>query len=337
MHMPSFQEKNQEFVVAEASWLESATRAIETEKSGMDALRAALNNGLAEPFLKAVEQIANSKGRVIISGIGKSGHIGTKLAATMASTGTPAYFVHASEASHGDLGMVTQDDVVIAISWSGETAELASLIAFTRRFKIPLISITRSATSTLGAASDICLALPAVKEACPHGLAPTTSTLIQLAIGDALAITLLEARGFTASDFKVYHPGGKLGATLRHVRDIMHSGDEVPLAAVGTSMREAIILMTQKSLGVLGITGMNGDLVGIITDGDLRRHISSDFLDKPVEEIMTSDPKTVPQDTLVGTAVEMINSMGISSLFVVEGKKPIGIVHLHGLLRVGAA
>ncbi|WP_310618812.1 KpsF/GutQ family sugar-phosphate isomerase [Flexibacterium corallicola] len=337
MHMPSFQQREETKVEVNQEWLNSACRTLEAEKTGVDSLLTSLQNGLGAPFLKAVETIGQSKGRVIVSGIGKSGLIGTKLAATFASTGTPAFFVHASEASHGDLGMITEEDVVIAISWSGETQELASLIAFTRRFRVPLIGITSKSESALGRASDICLELPAVQEACPHGLAPTTSTLIQMAIGDALAIALLEARGFTASDFKVYHPGGKLGATLQHVRDVMHSGPEVPLAPVGTSMREAIVLMTQKSLGVLGITNGLGQLVGIITDGDLRRHISSDFLDKPVEEIMTADPKTVTEDLLVGAALDMINTMGITSLFVVDGKRPVGIVHLHGLLRVGAA
>ncbi|MDD7911836.1 MULTISPECIES: KpsF/GutQ family sugar-phosphate isomerase [Pseudovibrio] len=337
MHMPSFQKHEERIVTPSEDWLLSAERTIQTEITGLQALSAALGNGLSAPFTRAIETIAKSTGRVIISGIGKSGIIGTKIAATLASTGTPAFFVHASEASHGDLGMITEDDVVIAISWSGETQELASLIAFTRRFRVPLISITSKKDSALGKASDIVLALPRVEEACPHGLAPTTSTLLQLAIGDALSIALLEARGFTAQDFKVYHPGGRLGASLQHARDVMHGGDTMPLAKLGTSMREAIVLMTQKGFGVLGIVNELGQLKGIITDGDLRRHISSDFLDKAVEEIMTEDPKTITGDLLVASAVEMINSMAITALFVVEDSRPVGIVHLHDLLRIGAA
>ncbi len=337
MHMPSFQKHDERIVTPSADWLVSAERTLATEIESLKTLRAALGNGLSAPFTKAIETIAQSTGRVIISGIGKSGIIGTKIAATLASTGTPAFFVHASEASHGDLGMITEEDVVVAISWSGETQELASLIAFTRRFRVPLISITSKKDSTLGAASDIVLALPRVEEACPHGLAPTSSTLLQLAIGDALAIALLEARGFTAQDFKVYHPGGRLGASLQHARDIMHTGDSLPLARMGTSMREAIVLMTQKGFGVLGITNELGQIKGVITDGDLRRHISSDFLDRNVEDIMTENPKTISADLLVASALEMINSLSITSLFVVEDSRPVGIVHLHDLLRVGAA
>ncbi len=318
-------------------WIHSAAKTIETERAALTALQASLSNGLSVPFSRAVETISQSKGRVIVSGIGKSGIIGTKLAATLASTGTPAFFVHASEASHGDLGMITEDDVVIALSWSGETQELASLLGFTRRFKVPLIAITRNANSALGKASDICLTLPKVPEACPHGLAPTSSTLIQLALGDALAITLLEAKGFTAQDFKVYHPGGKLGASLMHVKDIMHTGDHLPLGQAGMLMKEALVLMTQKSFGVLGITDINARLIGIITDGDLRRHISPDFLDKKVEDVMTENPKTIGGDLLAPSALEMMNSMRISSLFIVDAGKPVGIIRTLDLLNVGAA
>lgn len=337
MHMPSFLTHEERPFRPQEEWLPSASRTIQTEIAAMQALQDSLNNGLGDPFLKAVETIAFCKGRVIVSGIGKSGIIGTKLAATLASTGTPAFFVHASEASHGDLGMITEDDVVIALSWSGETMELASLIAFTRRFKVPLIAVTRSATSALGQAADITLALPRVPEACPHGLAPTSSTLIQLALGDALAITLLEAKGFTAQDFKVYHPGGKLGASLTHIKDVMHTGDHIPLAQTGMLMKEALVLMTQKGFGILGITNEQGDLVGIITDGDLRRHISSNFLDNTVETIMTPNPKTVEKGLLAPAALEMMNSKNISSLFVVEDKKPIGVVRILDLLKIGAA
>lgn len=320
-----------------ARYLVSAERTLETEIAGLSALRAALKNGLSAPFLKSVELIAGSKGRVIVSGIGKSGHIGTKLAATLASTGTPAFFVHASEASHGDLGMITQDDVVIALSWSGETQELAGVVSYTRRFKVPLIAITSSEDSTLGRAADIVLKMPNVSEACPHGLAPTTSALVQLAAGDALAIALLESRGFTAQDFRVFHPGGRLGASLKTAYDIMHKGDSVPVAHKDMLMRDAIVLMTQKGFGVLGIVDELNRLTGIITDGDLRRHISTNFFDKLVVDVMTPKPKTVQTDMLSGAVLELINSSAITSVFVVEDERPVGIIHLHDLLRIGAA
>lgn len=322
---------------AAARYLVSAERTLETEIAGLSALRAALKNGLSGPFLQTVDLIAKSAGRVIVSGIGKSGHIGTKLASTLASTGTPAFFVHASEASHGDLGMITQDDVVIALSWSGETQELASIVGYTRRFKVSLVAITSSNESTLGRAADIVLKMPGVTEACPHGLAPTTSALVQLATGDALAIALLESRGFTAQDFRVFHPGGRLGASLKVAQDIMHKGDALPIARNDMLMRDAIVLMTQKGFGVLGITDELNRLIGIITDGDLRRHISTNFLDKPVSDIMTPQPKTIQGDVLSASVLEIINSLAITSVFVVEDERPIGIVHLHDLLRIGAA
>lgn len=322
---------------ASAKILVSAERTLETEIGGLSALRAALKNGLSAPFINTVNLIAGIKGRVIVSGIGKSGHIGTKLAATLASTGTPAFFVHASEASHGDLGMITQDDAVIALSWSGETQELAGVVAYTRRFKVPLIAITSSEDSTLGRAADIVLKMPSITEACPHGLAPTTSALIQLAVGDALAIALLENRDFTAQDFRIFHPGGRLGASLKTARDIMHKGDAVPLAHKDMIMRDAIVLMTQKGFGVLGVVDELNRLTGIITDGDLRRHISTNFLDKSVLDIMTPKPKTIQGDMLSGAVLEMVNSSAITSVFVVEDERPIGIIHLHDLLRIGAA
>jgi arabinose-5-phosphate isomerase len=318
-------------------FLTSAERTLETEIAGLSALRAALQNGLSGPFMKAAELISKIKGRVVITGIGKSGHIGVKLAATLASTGTPAFFVHAAEASHGDLGMITRDDAVVALSWSGETQELASIVGYTRRFKVPLIAITSRENSTLAKAADIILKMPIVTEACPHGLAPTTSALVQMAAGDALAIALLENRGFTAQDFRVFHPGGRLGASLKTARDIMHRGDAVPLAQIGLPMRDAIILMSQKGFGVLGVTDDLHRLIGIITDGDLRRHISTDFLDKPVEDIMTKGPKTIQPSMLSAAVLEMINSSEITSVFVVEDTRAVGIVHLHDLLRIGAA
>lgn len=315
----------------------SALRTIETEAAGLATLKAALGNGLSEPFARAVATIAAARGRVIVTGIGKSGHVGAKIAATLASTGTPASFVHATEASHGDLGMITDNDVVLALSWSGETQELAATIAYTRRFKVPLVAITSRAESALGTAADIVLALPKVEEACPHGLAPTTSTILQMATGDALAIALLEARGFTAQDFKVYHPGGRLGASLLHARDVMHGGEKLPLATPVTTMRDAIVLITQKGFGVLGIVDEAGQLVGIITDGDLRRHLSHDFLDKTAGDVMTRAPKTIPGDMLLASAMEFLNRTSITAVFVVEDGRPVGIIHLHDLLRHGVA
>jgi len=317
--------------------LVSAERTLETEIAGLSAVRAALKNGLSAPFRQTFEIIQKSKGRVVVTGIGKSGHIGTKIAASLASTGTPSFFVHASEASHGDLGMITQDDVVLALSWSGETQELASIVNYTRRFKVPLIAITSRGDSSLGRAADIVLKLPSVAEACPHGLAPTTSALIQLAIGDALAVALLEGRGFTAQDYRVLHPGGRLGASLRTAKDIMHSGERLPLVSVATSMSEGIVLMTQRGFGVLGVTDELNQLIGIITDGDLRRHVSSNLLEKTAGDIMTRSPKTVPPDALSGSILELVNSLSITSVFVIEDGRPIGIVHLHDLLRIGAA
>ncbi len=315
----------------------SARRTIETEGAGLDALKAALEDGLAAPFAEAAEIIALARGRVIVSGVGKSGHIARKIAATLASTGTPAFFVHPAEASHGDLGMVTSDDVVLALSWSGETVELKSLVEYSRRFRIPLIAITARPASTLARESDVVLTLPEAHEACPHGLAPTTSTLMQLALGDALAIALLEGRGFTAQDFRQIHPGGRLGASLRLVGEIMHDGAAIPLAGLGTPMSQAILAMTEKGFGCLGVTGGDGALVGIITDGDLRRHLGPDLLSRKVDEVMSPRPKTIPPDMLCGAALELLNQAKITTLFVVEDAKPIGIVHMHDFLRQGVA
>ena len=269
--------------------------------------------------------------------MGKSGHIGQKTAATLASTGTPAFFVHPGEASHGDLGMIMPNDVILAYSWSGETVELLNLINFSRRFKVPLISVTSSAKSALGKASEICLELPKAQEACPHGLAPTTSTTMQLALSDALAIALLEARGFTAGDFKVFHPGGKLGASLQFVSDIMHKGEALPLVSQDTGMSEALPLMTEKSLGCLGVVDKAGSLAGIITDGDLRRKMGPELFTASAGEVMTANPKTVGPDLLVSAALEQINTSNITALFVVEDGKPVGILHIHDLLRAGVA
>ena len=314
----------------------SGLRTLETEAGGITALVAAMQNGLGAAFTAAVEAIRAARGRVVVTGMGKSGHIGRKIAATLASTGTPALFVHPAEASHGDLGMITADDVIMALSWSGETVELKNLIDYSRRYRIGLIAVTADVGSTLAKAADVVLALPQAREACPHNLAPTTSSLMQLALGDALAIALLESRGFTALDFGALHPGGRLGAALKTVRDIMHSGDKMPLASLGNRMSDALVEMTAKGFGCVGIT-QEQQLVGIITDGDLRRKMRPDLLDMPVEAVMTKRPKTIRPDQLTSEALEILNSSKITALFVVEAGVPIGIVHMHDLLRAGVA
>jgi arabinose-5-phosphate isomerase len=315
----------------------SAVRTLDAEASGISTLSAAIRDGLGRAFVAAVQMIAAARGRLIVTGMGKSGHVGRKVAATFASTGTPAFFVHPGEASHGDLGMITSDDVIMGLSWSGETAELKDLIDYSRRFRIGLIAVTAFADSTLGKAADVVLALPQAREACPHNLAPTTSTLMQAALGDALAVALLESRGFTALDFRNFHPGGRLGALLKLVRDVMHTGAEVPLAAVGTPMAQAITEMTAKTFGCVGIVDAAGRLAGIITDGDLRRHMSPDLLERRVEEVMTREPKTVRPDQLVSEALELLNTTKKTQLIVVESGRPVGVVHFHDLLRAGVA
>jgi arabinose-5-phosphate isomerase len=322
---------------AEAALVASAMRTLGLEGDGLEALKSALGNGLAAPFARAVRLLKEARGRVIISGIGKSGHVGQKIAATFASTGTPAFFVHPSEASHGDLGMIAREDVILAISWSGETVELKNIITYSRRFSVPLISLTSRADSALAKQSDVVLELPRTKEACPHGLAPTTSTTMQLALGDCLAIALLEAKGFTERDFKALHPGGSLGATLKYVADVMHSEDDLPLARETEVMSAALVTMTAKSFGCLGIVDAKGKLVGVVTDGDLRRHMGEGLLKATAGDIMTRKPKTVPPHMLASAALELINASRITALFVVDKGKPVGIVHVHDLLRVGVA
>ncbi|MEQ1697035.1 MAG: KpsF/GutQ family sugar-phosphate isomerase [Hyphomicrobiaceae bacterium] len=315
----------------------SALRTLALEADGLASIEKALQNGLQQPFENAVQTLKAAKGRVIVSGIGKSGHIGQKIAATFASTGTPAFFVHPSEASHGDLGMITPDDVILALSWSGETVELKNIIIYSRRFRVPLIAITSGGNSALGQQADVVLELPRAKEACPHGLAPTTSTTMQLAIGDCLAIALLESKGFTAHDFKMFHPGGSLGASLKYVSDLMHKGDRLPLANESDKMSEAIVTMTTKSFGCLGVIDSKGKLAGIITDGDLRRHMGDALLNSTAAQIMTKKPKTAAPNMLAATALEMISSSRISAIFVVDKGKPVGILHIHDLVRAGAA
>jgi arabinose-5-phosphate isomerase len=314
----------------------SAKRTLKLEVDGLNELLAALSGRMAQPFAEAVRILGEAHGRVIVTGIGKSGHIGQKIAATLASTGTTAHFVHPSEASHGDLGMITRDDAVLAISWSGETVELGNILTHTRRFAVPLIAITSKAASALGKAADVVLQLPKAPEACPHGLAPTTSTTMTLALGDCLSIALLEAKGFTAEDFKQIHPGGSLGAQLKFVSDIMHADvSELPLVKKNVQMTEAIVTMTQKAFGCLGVVDGRGKLVGVITDGDLRRHMHNGLLGATTGEIMTKAPKTIRPDILASAALEQINTARITALFVVEKGKPVGIVHVHDLLRVG--
>jgi arabinose-5-phosphate isomerase len=317
--------------------LVSALRTLETESGGLAALAAAMADGLGTPFAAAVETIRAARGRVIVTGMGKSGHVARKIAATLASTGTPAFFVHAADASHGDLGMITSDDVMMALSWSGETEELKDLITYSRRFRITLIAVTVNPESTLGKAADIVLELPPVREACPHNLAPTTSSLMQLALGDALAIALLESRGFTAVDFGVFHPRGRLGAALKFVRDVMHPGTAVPLIARGASMSEAIVEMSAKGFGCVAVTEPTGKLAGVITDGDLRRHMRPDLLQAPVDAVMTASPKTVRPDQLASEALQILNASKITALIVVDADRPVGIVHFHDLLRAGLA
>lgn len=317
--------------------LASAQRTLATEQAGMAALAAAMEGALGASFTQAVTLLSGISGRVIVTGVGKSGHIGSKLAATLASTGTPAFFVHPSEANHGDLGMIARDDAVIAMSWSGESAELKGIVAYARRFSIPLIAMTSGEISALSGAADIVLCLPRVPEACPHGLAPTTSTLLQLALGDALAIALLEARGFTPDHFRTFHPGGRLGANLTQVAEIMHRGDELPLVTPATPMPEAVGLLAQKRFGCVVVVDDDGKLAGIFTDGDLARSLHLNLAGLTVEALMTRTPKTVPPTMLAGVAMAMLNEHHISALVVVEGDRPVGVVHFHDLLRVGAA
>jgi arabinose-5-phosphate isomerase len=318
--------------------IESTLRTLEAEAGGIAALSTATRDGgLGQAIIEAIDLIQNASGRLIVTGMGKSGHVAHKIAATFASTGTPAFFVHPAEASHGDLGMITANDVIMALSWSGETAELKDLIYYSRRFRIGLIAITADSESTLAKAADVVLTLPQAREACPHNLAPTTSSLMQLALGDALAVALLESRGFTALKFRELHPGGQLGAKLKFVGDLMHTGDAVPLIALGTPMSDAVVIMTAKGFGCVGITAVDGTLVGIITDGDLRRHMRPDLLAAKVDDVMTRRPKTLGRHELAGEAIELLNSSKITAIFVIDVGQPVGIVHLHDLLRAGVA
>jgi len=317
--------------------LDTARRTLSLEAEGLVALRTALDGELGAAFERAVTAIGEASGRVIVTGMGKSGHVGRKIAATLASTGTPAYFVHPAEASHGDLGMIGDNDVVVALSWSGEAPELADLIAYTRRWGVTLIAITSRAGSALGAAASIPLILPTMPEACPNGLAPTTSTTMQMAMGDALAVTLLSRRGFSAQDFRRFHPGGKLGSQLRKVRDVMHGGEAVPIVPENATLSRAIMEMTGKRFGITAVVDAEGRLVGAVTDGDLRRAFQAGFKDGPVRDAMSRNPRTIGPEALAEEALAVMNERRITSLFVLEQDRPAGILHLHDLLRIGVA
>jgi arabinose-5-phosphate isomerase len=299
-----------------------------------DGLKAIADN-LDDAFIAALDLFESVQGRVVITGMGKSGLIGRKIAATLASTGTPSFFVHPAEASHGDLGMITEKDAVLALSNSGETAELADILAYTRRFRIPLVGITRDATSSLGEASDIVLVLPRVAEACPNGLAPTTSTTMMLAYADAIAVALLERRNFTAKDFKVFHPGGALGKRVQKVEDLMHTGERLPLCAEDVTVQEALFMMTKSRMGCVGIVDGAGKLAGIITDGDVRRNFGVDILGKRASSLMTPGPISIRPNALAAEAVGLMNEKAITVLFAVEDGKPVGILHIHDLLHAG--
>ena len=317
--------------------LETAGEVVATEAAALGTLREALlgeGETLADGFSNALRAIRAARGRVVVTGMGKSGHVARKIAATLASTGTPASFVHPAEASHGDLGMIGADDVVIALSNSGETPELGDILGYCRRFRIPLVAITSRTDSALARAADIVLPLPDSPEACAEVRAPTTSTTLCMVLGDALAVALLRARGFTGDDFKTFHPGGKLGASLRRVSDMMHSDRELPLVPLGTSVPDAIGELSAKGFGCVGVTE-GGRLAGIVTDGDLRRHVGDDLRALRVDEVMTRTPKTVTPQTLAAEALAILSRTKITALFVLEGDRPIGLIHVHDVLNEG--
>jgi arabinose-5-phosphate isomerase len=311
-----------------------ARRVLRAEIRGLESLAETLDGA----FQTAVDACAAARGRIVVTGIGKSGHIARKIAATLASTGTPAQFIHPVEASHGDLGMIGSEDAILALSNSGETSELADIIAYSRRFKIPLIAITGGPRSTVAGAADIVLSLPAAAEACPMGLAPTTSTTMMMTLGDALALALLERKGFSSTDFQRFHPGGRLGRRLLRVCDIMHRQDEVPLVTPAALMSDAILVMTAKSFGCVGVCETEGRLIGVITDGDLRRHMGDSLLCQSVAAVMRRNPKTITAAALAADALGLMNRFAITSLFVVdEGGRPTGFLHMHDCLRAGIA
>lgn len=311
--------------------LEIAQQVLATERDALGGLA----DDLGSDFVAAIDTLAGIKGRVVVTGMGKSGHVAHKIAATLASTGQPAFFVHPGEASHGDLGMIHSDDAVIALSNSGETAELSDIVAYCHRYRIPLIGITGRAASTLAKASSVALVVPDAPEACPMGLAPTTSTTVMLALGDAVAVCLLERKGFTAKDFHDFHPGGKLGQRLLKIGDLMHSGTELPLISQDALMADALIEMSAKSFGVVGVVNGDGKLQGVITDGDLRRHMNPGLVDQKASEVMTSGGISVGPDQLASEAVAIMNEHKVTSLYVTKDDKPVGILHIHDCLRAG--
>ncbi len=317
-----------------SSDIDSAKRVLQIEAAALDALA----DSLGDPFCRALDIMAAVTGRIVVTGMGKSGHVARKIASTLSSTGRPALFVHPAEASHGDLGMITKGDALFALSNSGETAELADMVAYAKRYEIPLIAVTGGGgESALAQAADVSLVLPKSEEACPMGLAPTTSTTVMLALGDAISVALLERKGFSPDEFHVLHPGGKLGRRLLKVGDIMHKGKELPLIEAGGAMSDALIEMTAKSFGCVGVLDGKGNLQGVITDGDLRRNMSPELIGRKADDVMTKDAKTIGPDMLASEAVGFMNNNKITNVFVVEGKRAVGILHIHDCLRAGVA
>jgi arabinose-5-phosphate isomerase len=312
----------------------SAIRTIDTEISAIVELK---NSVALENLSKALDYMQESTGRIIVTGMGKSGHIGKKIAASLASTGTPSFFVHPAEASHGDLGMITENDVVIAISNSGESRELADILNYCKRFGIKIIAITKNAESSLGKASDVVLELPQAKEACPLGLAPTSSTTATLVLGDVLTVGLIDRKGFSKEEFNVRHPGGKLGSILKRVGDLMHTGQAMPILDENSNMQAVLLEMTSKCLGCVGFINQNGEFTGMLTDGDLRRCLSASILDEKAINLMTKSPKTVTKDMISAEALKIMHDKKITNMFVLDGKRPIGVIHIHDLLNNGVA
>ncbi len=331
--MTGYQVTAEKDVVEVDSDIESARRVLRLEAEGLEALARSIGTR----FSDALTLLGGLSGRVVVTGMGKSGHVARKIAATMASTGTPALYVHPGEASHGDLGMIVEGDALLALSNSGETPELADLVAYCKRFEIPVVCMTGVEGSTLAEASEIVLTLPKLTEACPMGLAPTTSTTMMLALGDALAVAMLERKGFSPDDFHILHPGGKLGRRLLKVKDLMHGGDELPVVSGDRAMSEVLVEMTAKSFGCVGIVDGGGRLQGIITDGDLRRHMSAELLGRAASEVMTVNPTTIRPDALASEAVRVMNARAITNLFVVSDGIAVGVLHIHDCLRAGVA
>lgn len=324
---------NEKTTIQQGLDIDCAIKTIDSEVETINRLKDSLNHGLTE----ALDMMENARGRIIITGMGKSGHIGKKIAASLASTGTPSFFVHPAEASHGDLGMITEDDVIIAISNSGESRELIDILNYSKRFGIKLIAITKNPDSSLGKAGDVVLLLPNNGEACPLGLAPTSSTTATLVLGDILTTCMIERKGFTKSDFNVRHPGGKLGSILQRVSDLMHVGQDMPVLEEHSNMKNVLLEMTSKRLGCVGLINQEGKLTGLITDGDLRRCLSEKILDEQAINVMTRNPKTVSKDVMAAEVLKIMHDKKITNMFVVENGEPIGVIHIHDLLDNGVA